>query len=754
METKAKDGFEKYFSEKFWAMVPDIYRYNDGLTDTPGALRSIIDLMAEQAAIVRRSNDRLWEDAFIELCNEWAVPYIGALVGTRMLSDKNKRGRRVDVAKTIYYRRRKGTPRVLEELISDITGWDGIMVENFHRLGRARHGLDPFPFPFAGRLTGTMPGGWADLRIATGSELADGPFEEYYHTPDMRFPLGLDGRYGIPKLAFYLYRLNFYELTDVTVFQKTGTGIFTFDPSGRDTALFQPRNGPADWNNWHPALEWELPSSIRCRLLGDAEYLITQTVIDQVLADPLNTTALTPQQSTDLAKFFGLPFRNEAGLRAAFESYPSLNAFDTNPAINFFRLLLKYGISVCGKSALLPNAVAVKTNIFPENFPVEETTAANLSNLTAAYLLGLTTSSFSKVLAIDPVRGRFVFLDNTTDLSGLTADYYMGFSGPTGAGAYTRPGIITTAADKTIVGGGAIHAADMPVDGMLQIIDDKTYGPADDPAPAQSLIIQAADEERPYLQIDGDWTFTALPNVDAELILDGLWIGCTATKQFNIVLDGKYSKVIFRNCTLDPGGDKNINGDAINAVWLTVKGTIDMLCIENCITGPVSILLGTGEVEHLDICDSIIQSTDTTVPAIKMDRGKTSVCRTTIFGDVFVDHLEASDVIVTGICTVSDTQHGCFRFSAAPKASQLPRPYESLLFSGDSRSWFNSRRFGDYSYAQLSDLAPEKLLSGGDEEFEMGAFSKLLNPFKIHDLEVKVEEYMPFGLIPIFIHQT
>jgi hypothetical protein len=50
-----------------------------------------------------------------------------------------------------------GTPRVLEELISDISGWDGKLVEAFQRLARARHGLDPHPARLAGRFTVLYP---------------------------------------------------------------------------------------------------------------------------------------------------------------------------------------------------------------------------------------------------------------------------------------------------------------------------------------------------------------------------------------------------------------------------------------------------------------------------------------------------------------------------------------------------------------------------------------------------------------------
>ena len=110
---------------------------------TPGVLRSLVEIIAEQAVYQRRSTDQLWNDEFIDLCRDWAVPYIADLLATRLVSSQNRRGRRVDVAKTIYYRRRAGTVRVLEDLISDITGWEGVVVEQFRRLARFHHLFDP-----------------------------------------------------------------------------------------------------------------------------------------------------------------------------------------------------------------------------------------------------------------------------------------------------------------------------------------------------------------------------------------------------------------------------------------------------------------------------------------------------------------------------------------------------------------------------------------------------------------------------------
>lgn len=118
-----------------------------------------------------------------------------------------------------------------------------------------------------------------------------------------------------------------------------------------------------------------------------------------------------------------------------------------------------------------------------------------------------------------------------------------------------------------------------------------------------------------------------------------------------------------------------------------------------------------------------------------------------------VNRLWASETMVTGRVEVTDTQTGCFRFSAAPAGSRLPRPYEAHVLT-DAAHIFTSRRFGQPGYGQLSQTAPEALTRGAENGSEIGAFSHLLNPIKLDSLRAKIDEYMPFGLILIFIFET
>src|SRR5204862_70664 len=78
---------------------------------------------------------------------------------------------RADVANTIYYRRRKGTLPMLEELARDVTGWAAHAVEFLELLGWTQH------------LEHLRPqAGWFDLRSLARAERVDGPFDQASHT--------------------------------------------------------------------------------------------------------------------------------------------------------------------------------------------------------------------------------------------------------------------------------------------------------------------------------------------------------------------------------------------------------------------------------------------------------------------------------------------------------------------------------------------------------------------------------------------
>jgi hypothetical protein len=328
--------------------------------------------------------------------------------------------------------------------------------------------------------------------------------------------------------------------------------------------------------------------------------------------------------------------------------------------------------------------------------------------------------------------------------------------------------------------------------GVFQFEDSKTYQPNGDVTGIDKLSLQAANFERPYVKrltpTGTEWVFAAhakaaLPPGEPEpeanlrhLTLNGLWIGieqegaapaldpCPPVAAA-LVLQGEFDQVVIRHCTLDPGGEKaRIDPgecQAIPYVRLLVRGNVEELIIESSIVGPIvedKVSGDPGAIQKLIIRDSIVQSIDPTAsPAIETELGQVELERVTVFGDVTVNRLFASEALIQSLVKVTDNQHGCFRFSATNEDPQkrLPPQFESHFFApAIPNHFFTSRRFGDPGYAQLSETAPQSVIRGAENRSEIGAFSSLLSPIKLDDLKAKVNEFMPFGLIAQYIDET
>src|SRR5579872_3966789 len=108
-------------ADRLYNLLPAVYRIRDA--DTGWQLQALLRVIAEQVNVVESDIAQLYENWFIETCEDWVVPYIGALIGYTPLVDTNDlasartpRGQaeerilipRREVANTIHYRRRKG----------------------------------------------------------------------------------------------------------------------------------------------------------------------------------------------------------------------------------------------------------------------------------------------------------------------------------------------------------------------------------------------------------------------------------------------------------------------------------------------------------------------------------------------------------------------------------------------------------------------------------------------------------------------
>ena len=194
MSTQSQQAIDLY------ELIPVVYRLRDAEAGYP--LRALLAIIADQVDITKRSIDKLWDDFFIETCDEWVVPYIGDLLGVRgrHAGRPGIFSQRAFVANTLAYRRGKGTAIVLEKVARDATGWDAHAVEFFELLSSTQH-INHI------RLHNVRT---PDLRDGDALERLDTAFVSTAHTPDVRRIVTNRGKYNIPNVGLFLWRLQSY----------------------------------------------------------------------------------------------------------------------------------------------------------------------------------------------------------------------------------------------------------------------------------------------------------------------------------------------------------------------------------------------------------------------------------------------------------------------------------------------------------------------------------------------------------------
>jgi hypothetical protein len=558
------DHYQAYYQDKLWKLLPAIYRTLD--TDsftTPGPLREMVNRIGAQAAVLRRSIDRLWEDQSIETCDDWVIAYIADLLATNLVASLDARGQRLDVAKTIYYRRRKGTLAVLEEIAADITGWDAHAVEFFRRLGRTRHNFDP-PLTRAadttdpagtlaleleegllGEWTSTGAGGWAHLRSRYGSSRANTAYDEFFHTADFRRGVDRVGWHNIPRLGVFLWRLISFGVDQTTPVLVTGCpNLYSFDPTGRQVPLFAAAvrtQSPSYGENWVSPQEWQLPGPIATALLQAA------------LTDP-QVISLYGSQAPD-----GTVAANSMGVFTG--SAANYNLIDSSQFLD----------PVTGRSTIYPEVGL----LYFANAPA------------------------------GPPPPPFV-------------TYHYGFSSNIGAGPYDRrlPGVaqpVPPAPVQTVQGGDPVVVPMPAGTGTATILDSLTYSSVDNAAGIENVMIQADAEKRPVFRLPvaasgvNVWTLTG-NDTNSTLEIDGLLVSGG-----DILLAGKFASVTFSCCTLDPGDSgqgtvfaQSVDQRDLRPCRLWIEAEITQLTLDRCITGPVHTRNG-GSVTTLSANDSILQ---------------------------------------------------------------------------------------------------------------------------------------------------
>lgn len=220
-----------------------------------GPLKSVLTIIVEQMAALEENVEQLYDDQFIETCAEWVVPYIADLIGYRSLDPRLQArlgSARAEVANTIRLRRRKGTAAVLEELAVNVTDWDAAVVEFFLRLATTQH-MNHIRLGHAAA---------PDLRRMEHIEAIDTPFDGTAHTADVRRIAQGRGRYNIPNVGIFLWRVRSRKLTGTRAF-AVDARRYLFNPLGANTQLYNRAERDLDVTELAKPLDVPLPITRR-----------------------------------------------------------------------------------------------------------------------------------------------------------------------------------------------------------------------------------------------------------------------------------------------------------------------------------------------------------------------------------------------------------------------------------------------------------------------------------------------------------
>lgn len=729
-------------SDRLSELLPAVHRLRDIEEGRP--LQTLLQVIAEQAEIVRQNVDRLWDDFFIDTCQDWVIPYIGDLVANNLLHDVGSR-RRVDVARTIYYRRRKGTLPMLEELARDVTGWGAHAVEFFELLGWTQH-LNHI----------RTQSGWPDVRDIDRMDRVDGPFDEVSHSVDIRRPRTVEGWHNIRNIGFFLYRLQSFPLQGVVLTDAGGTE-YTLRP--------QPRQAGAA-NLFHfSSLGAPAPLFNRWRREGDDAGVATEPFVPGPIRPlafyrDLQRLAETPPLAPvyyGAAGLAGTQIDECATTSRAAPSGGSLAVFVNGSEVAPDRIVCK-DLSTWQAPSAGSDAVAIDVRLgrlafAPDAAPAEVAVEYHHG------LAGAIGGGPYDRRRPDPTDPRYTGWgpDTVADPRGLGPEPI------TVAGAAADHGTITAALDEWQAGVAPLP----PV--VIQISDDRTYieDLAIDVTDASRVVLQAANERRPTLI--GTVTITG-DNPDAHVTLDGLVI------EGHVLLDGSVGQMRLSHCTLVPGRSLDEDGrprePQAPSIDAADSNTALRLVLDACIVGPLRL---PAEMPGVTITRTVVDGVDTAaIAATGTDdgaAGPVTLREATVLGPVHLRTLDlASDTIFTAPVRVERTQQGCVRFSYVAPGSVTPRRYRcqpDLALGVDGLSaqdqtriraalqpTFSSTRYHDPGYAQLGFGCPVEIATGAESGAEMGVWSWLRNPQREANLRLRLDEYLPFGLDPALIYVT
>lgn len=719
--------------DELFRLLPRLYQQRDAEPSQGNALEALLEVLGEQADVVAADLGRLYEDAFIETCADWVVPYIGDLLGVRLLHPVGPgAGRsRALVANTLDYRRRKGTLAALEDLSFQVTGWPTAAVEYFQRLGVTQHLAHVRPTSVRTPV----------LRDPGELELLGGPFAASAHTAEVRrLPAG---RYGIHNIGLHTFRLAPQRVIRASARPVTDPpdGRYLVDPVGLPVPLFNP--GAAEVGIESLAQEHNAPAPLRRRALYDELEALRGPIppiprwfgddpVVEVFADLGAGLVAVPVTAMTAADLSDQPTPPATGWPRP--AAPLTVAVD--PVLG--RLAFRQGLA--------PTVVEV-TSTFASPGQVGAGTYDRSCPETTEMLVAATGEdrwfrAVGQLATPVPDLVRSTLSEAVTDWNAAPAGT-VGVIAVVDSRSYAEDLVVTVPAGSSLL----VIAVSWPD------AEDLT---AADPTP--DLARARPDDRRPHLQ--GSVTVTGAAGVPdgaaGVLALDGLLIEGDVT-----VAAGDLGRLAIRHATVVPGVGRVAVDPATSAADDNGRLTIE---VSQSITGAIVV---PDRGPSLTVTRSIIDGLG--ADAIAAAQAPVDLDQVTALGPVRAEQLSASDSILDGPVTVERRQSGCLRFSYLTQGAVAPRRYrcqpdlaladvtdaaQAAAVRARVTPTFSSTTYGDPAYGRLDDRTDAALLTGASNGAAMGAFADVQEPQRMANLSAVLEEYLRLGLEAGVIHET
>jgi hypothetical protein len=250
--------------DTLYNLLPAIYRMRDAPPGYP--LRTLLRAIAGQVEQFAADIGHLYDNWFIETCDDDLVPYFAELVGlslgpSRPASADASNGadaswRRAQVADAIADRSRQGSFSVLEQLAIQATGWPARAIE----LRRTALATQSARMPDIGRRR------LIDLADADALDLLTTPLTDAAPLTDVRRLSShrTPGTVDPSAVAVWLWRLVAEKVSRAPAATAGEENRYTFDQLGRDLALVVI---PASDSTAAPSTELDVAGPITRRAL-------------------------------------------------------------------------------------------------------------------------------------------------------------------------------------------------------------------------------------------------------------------------------------------------------------------------------------------------------------------------------------------------------------------------------------------------------------------------------------------------------